>query len=209
MNEDRDTAASAFFPDGVESTIVNRSQLATLVAYAYAEIFELFQSTSPAGHRLVELSDHLLTKIGVVDFREINLGKDHEPPGVGLHHAVDNFLQLFSPHSGEDHNCPHISVVHDLNDALGRHGLFDSLGVVYMIVHVYNVKFGAVNTVRIRVQHRRRMEVLQQKSLFLVRIEGGLVTDLFPRAAGVLCRCHHRNYHESELKGALAHDDLP
>src|ERR1700733_1999930 len=54
VNEDGNAQASAFFPHGIQTRIVDREQFAILVANAQAEIFEQLQAASSARDRIAK-----------------------------------------------------------------------------------------------------------------------------------------------------------
>src|SRR5579862_3390141 len=76
VNRNRDAKACALVEDGIKTRIVRGNELASLVTNTEAEIFQDFQAASATGDGIVELVDHLLAEVGVVDFAPVNLCKD-------------------------------------------------------------------------------------------------------------------------------------
>src|SRR5712691_9531797 len=74
--------------------------------------------------------------------------KNHETLGVWFHHLVDDSLQLVAPHSGQNHDCLHVRVVHDLDYALRRHVFLDTHRIIDVVVDINDVILGAVYFVR-------------------------------------------------------------
>ena len=97
MDEARDAQATAFFPHRIEARIVDDDKLAGFVAPAEAEVLGSLQTAGAAGDRVVEQSNHLVAEVGIVDRAIAQLGKDHETPGIGFYHFVDDVLRACRP----------------------------------------------------------------------------------------------------------------
>ena len=97
-NGNADTAA--FLPDGIQSGIIHRDELAALVPHAQAEVFQHFQSACTTGYGIIQLRDHLLTEVRVIDLAPVVLREHHEAAGMGLDHFIQYGLQLVPPHAG-------------------------------------------------------------------------------------------------------------
>ena len=184
VNGYRDAETSGLFPDRIDAGIVDRNQLASLVANSETKVFEYFQATCPARNRIVELLHHFRAEVRIVDFAPVDLSENDEPAGIRLYHLVDDGLQLVAPHASQDDDGLYIASVHDLDDALGRHVLVDPRGVVHVAVHVDHVILGLVDGMHRDVQHRSWLEIFEEKGLRLIGIGSRLVADLGLRLSG-------------------------
>ena len=104
--------------------------------------------------------------------------KYDEAPGVGLYHLINYALQLVSPHTGENDDGSDVQFVHSLEQFCRRDTVFDAHGIVHVLVHVDHRKARALHFMRGRMQHGLRLEIAQQKGLFLFGILGRLIADL-------------------------------
>src|SRR6266850_1924483 len=69
MNEHRNTKPSAFLPRRVEARVVDRDELAGRITNTEAEFLQDFQPARAAGDRVVDLANHELAEIRMVDLR--------------------------------------------------------------------------------------------------------------------------------------------
>src|SRR5215470_11507887 len=61
-----------------------------------------FEAPSATLHGIIELRDHFLGEIGIVNLAPIHLCENNETAGIGLDNFIQNDLQLFAPHTRED-----------------------------------------------------------------------------------------------------------
>src|SRR5947207_11544745 len=190
MNRHGDAQPPALLPDRIEPRVVYRNQLACLVLHSEAQILQHLQPASASRDRAVKLRHHFLAEFRIIDLGPVDLTEHDEPPGIRLNHCVDDFLKLLAQHASQDYNCFDVGFIHDFDDTLRRYWLIDSLSVVHVVMNVNDIKLRAFNFVYGRVQHRYRMEVFQQKRLFLLCIFGRLVADLRRRSltCGLIAR---------------------
>src|SRR5580698_690998 len=87
MNKDRNAEASTFVENWIQTGIINRDELAALVADAKTKVLQEFQSARAPGDGVVELKHHLMAEIRVVDLRPIELSEYHETAGIGFDHG--------------------------------------------------------------------------------------------------------------------------
>ena len=100
VNGNGNAETAAFLPDWIQPGIVHRDELAALVPHAQAEVFQHFQSACTTGYGIIQLRDHLLTEVRVIDLAPVVLREHHEAAGMGLDHFIQHALQLVSPHAG-------------------------------------------------------------------------------------------------------------
>ena len=165
MNGHGNTQAAALFPHGIQARVVDGNELAGTVTHAEAEVLENLQAAGAAAHGVIKLLDHFLAEVRIVDLAPIHLSKHHETVRIGLHHFIEDALQLVAPHAGKDDDLLHIGGIHAANH-LGWRNLLavNPAGIVDMIVNINHGELGAGNLVDGGVQHGMRMVVPQKQS---------------------------------------------
>src|SRR5208283_3454068 len=101
-----------------------------------------------ATNGVIELLDHFLAEIRIVDFAPIHLSENNKAVGIRLHHFVDDALQLVAPHAGKDDDLLHIGGIHAADDFGGRDFLaVNAGGIVDVVVNINHRELGARNLV--------------------------------------------------------------
>src|SRR5262249_12387856 len=178
MNGNRNAQPPALIPNWVKLRIVDGQQLAGILVNSQAKIFQNLQPARGATPPVIDLLDHLLREIRIVNPAPINLSEHYETPRMWLHHFVDYALQLVSPRPGKDNDCPDIQVIHALEQLCRGNTVLDAHGIVHVLVHVNHWKAGALHFMCGDVKHGLRMKIAQEQSLVCLRTFRRLVTDL-------------------------------
>src|SRR5208283_3725368 len=82
VNRHGNAEASAFFPNGIHAGVVDGDKLAGTIAHAEAKILQDFQAAGAATNGVIELLDHFLAEIRIVDFAPIHLSENNKAVGI-------------------------------------------------------------------------------------------------------------------------------
>ena len=102
----------AHLPDRVELRVIDRHELAVLVAVAQAERLVELQPLGPGLEALFEPLGLALAPVRVVDAVEVDQGEREEPAGVGLVECRERFLEPVAPAAVEVHHGLDAGLVH-------------------------------------------------------------------------------------------------
>ncbi len=149
----------AHCPHGVELGIIDRHQLAVLIAIPHAERLMKFQTLGACLETLLQSSRLAPAPILVVDPVEIQQRERQKPPGMSL---IQRGQRLFEPLArsavevDDRANARRIHLSQIAPDPLGRQG---ALAPAQMIVNVEYRISGLLDRSLLSLEHRPRMPV--------------------------------------------------
>src|SRR5258705_2640323 len=161
VNKYRNAKPSTFFPRRVEARVVDRDKFAGRITNAEAEFLQNFQPARAAGDRVVDLANHELAEIRMVDLRPVKLREHDETTGIRLDHAVDDALQFVSPHAREDNDGLEVEPPHARDHFLWIDPVSDTDSVVSVGVYVDHGKFRALEFMHRGMKRGFGVKVLQ------------------------------------------------
>ena len=157
MNRHRNPQPPTFFPNRIEASVVHGDKLARLTQQvAYNSIL------SERRKQIHEQAAQAIEVLFATNLPDHYMDLAHHYVRSGNAPKAINFLQLVSPHAGQNNHCLHVGLIHDFHYALWRHVILYALRVVDVVVHVDHVVLRPVHAVTSGVQHGLWFEVFEQ-----------------------------------------------